>query len=286
VIYCESCLADRLHGTTPPIPPPPTSSGFVGSSTAGPSPYTAGPNPTAAGILAGLFPFGVGAVYTGQYAKGLAHLGIFVLLIVMESSDVPWYMHMFLGIGIAFFIVYQIADAVRTARALQTGQPAPDPFGLGQVFSTGKKVDTGKIPFGAVVLIGLGVLFLLQTTMDFSIGHLWPLILIGLGVWLGATRLGLIGAGYSPARIHPRTIMGPAVLITIGCLFLLEQTRGPGFGRTWPILLLVIGVIKLLGSSNGGWGEGQPPEPPAPPPSRTDVVEGEVQPPSSEVRNG
>ena len=39
---------------------------------------SSGPNPTVAGILAGFFPFGVGAVYCSQYAKGLAHLLIFV----------------------------------------------------------------------------------------------------------------------------------------------------------------------------------------------------------------
>ena len=275
VIYCESCLADRLHGTQPPTTPPPAA-GFASSTT---QPYTQGPNPTVAGILAGLFPFGVGAVYTGQYAKGLAHLGIFVLLIVMVSSNVPWYMHMFFGISIAFFIVYQIADAVRSARAIQTGQPTPDPFGLGQTFSLspGQKVDTSKIPIGAVILIGLGVLFLLSNVMEFDVGDFWPLILIGLGLWLGAGRLGL--TRNAPAAYNPRTLMGPAVLITLGSLFLLERMRGPGFGHTWPILLLVIGLIKLLGSHT------PPPMPPMPPGSGP--IQGEVQPPSSsEVNNG
>ena len=46
-----------------------------------------GPNPALAGILAGFFPIGVGAVYTGQYAKGLSHLVIMVLLILGVSSD-------------------------------------------------------------------------------------------------------------------------------------------------------------------------------------------------------
>ncbi len=67
------------------------------------------------------------------------------------------------GIGIAFFYVYQIIDAVRTAHALQAGQPAPDPMGLGQTFSMGEKFDSSKVPVGAVILIGLGVLFLLHT---------------------------------------------------------------------------------------------------------------------------
>jgi hypothetical protein len=40
--------------------------------------------------------------------------------------------------------------------------------------------------------------------------------------------------------------MGPAVVITVGILFLLEQTHtGFRFGQTWPIILVVIGVISL-----------------------------------------
>jgi hypothetical protein len=50
--------------------------------------------------------------------------------------------------------------------------------------------------------------------------------------------------------------MGPAILITIGLLFLLDQMRGDffSFSNTWPIILLVIGVIQLaaaLSSSEG-----------------------------------
>jgi hypothetical protein len=49
--------------------------------------------------------------------------------------------------------------------------------------------------------------------------------------------------------------MGPALLITIGVLFLIQQLHGGyGFGRTWPVILLVIGAIKLaeaVSSSEG-----------------------------------
>ena len=49
------------------------------------------------------------------------------------------------------------------------------------------------------------------------------------------------------ARCTCRALMGPAVLITIGVLFLLGQGRSDlgFFEKTWPILLLVIGAIKL-----------------------------------------
>jgi len=40
--------------------------------------------------------------------------------------------------------------------------------------------------------------------------------------------------------------MGPAVLITLGLLFLLANKPGYAFERTWPILLIVIGAIKVV----------------------------------------
>ena len=100
---------------------------------------SSGPNPTVAGILAGFFPFGVGAVYCGQYAKGLAHLLIFTGMIWGQATTDSPGVHVALGLGIAFFYVYQIIDAVRTARAVQTGQPIPDPFGLTEPSVPGTK---------------------------------------------------------------------------------------------------------------------------------------------------
>ena len=126
-----------MEGTGPPVPgfvpPVPPQTGYqqfmdqgLGVKVA-PGPAS-GPNPAVAGILAGFFPFGVGAVYTGQYSKGLAHLLIFVMLIFGVSHGGSW--DWLFGFGIAFFVVYQIIDAIRTAKAIQAGQPAPDPLGL------------------------------------------------------------------------------------------------------------------------------------------------------------
>ena len=52
------------------------------------------------------------------------------------------------------------------------------------------------------------------------------------------------------ARCTIRGLMGPAVIITVGVLFLLQQMQGGNydFGRTYPVILVVIGII-LLGSS-------------------------------------
>lgn len=275
VIYCENCLADRLAGVQPVTAQP--LSGVV--STAPPVVAGSGPNPTVAGILAGFFPFGVGAVYTGQYAKGLAHLLVFVGLIVGLDQGDP--IDTICGIAFAFFYVWQIIDAVRTAKALQAGLPAPDPLGLGQAFGGGEKVDTAKIPVAAVVLIGLGALFLLQTmgVFAFSVGRIAPVLCILLGVWLFAKRWGWIPSQrvYCQAD-RMRGLVGPVVLVTLGSLSLIEDMGGPRWHRTWPILLLAIGITKLLER------KGTLPPPPSMP--GTGASSGDVQPPVSEVHHG
>jgi hypothetical protein len=40
--------------------------------------------------------------------------------------------------------------------------------------------------------------------------------------------------------------MGPAVLITIGLLFLVSNMSDWPFHRTWPILLIVIGAVNVV----------------------------------------
>jgi hypothetical protein len=43
-----------------------------------------------------------------------------------------------------------------------------------------------------------------------------------------------------------RAISGPVILIAIGVLFALQQSTQYGFSRTWPVLLILLGVLKLL----------------------------------------
>lgn len=48
------------------------------------------------------------------------------------------------------------------------------------------------------------------------------------------------------ARCSTRGLMGPAVLITLGLLFLAANYTDWSFERTWPVLLIVIGLIKVV----------------------------------------
>lgn len=77
-----------------------------------------------------------------------------------------------------------------------------------------------------------------------------------------------------------RSLTGPAILITLGVLFLLSQLHGGyfDFGNTWPIILVVIGLLHLasafaardshIEAQTSTAAPGVPPSPPAsaPPP--------------------
>ncbi len=55
--------------------------------------------------------------------------------------------------------------------------------------------------------------------------------------------------GCTCERCRARGLMGPAILVTLGVLLLLGETRVVSFDYTWPVLLIVIGVIKILQSN-------------------------------------
>jgi hypothetical protein len=82
-----------------------------------------------------------------------------------------------------------------------------------------------------------------------------------------------------------RAIRGPVMMITVGALFALDSFTSLSFGRTWPILLVIAGLLSLGKSAYGKspssqgrvryqakWGPPQPPAtPPPPPPSASPV---------------
>jgi len=70
-------------------------------------------------------------------------------------------------------------------------------------------------------------------------------------------------------RCTIRGLMGPAVITTIGILFLLSEFRGGyfAFHHTFPVILIVIGAILLASSvaPMDGHISSDGPPPPAPP---------------------
>jgi TM2 domain-containing membrane protein YozV len=204
VIFCENCLAERLQAPEFREPAP------AGPRAVAVTPVRTSPSPGLAAVLAILFPFGIGQVYCGLYAKGLAHLLVFTFL-VWGASHAMFGMEVVFGLGIAFFYVYQIIDAYKSAQAIQMGRPAPDPFQLGSLFSGSSQQTMGaqptqppgpNLPVGAIVLIVLGTLFLLSNMGIFHfhwIGRFWPGVLVVLGIWLLMRRRAEVASAPTPS---------------------------------------------------------------------------------------
>jgi len=241
-IFCEPCWTAWQSMQQPFVPPP-----------------AGAPSPGLAAFL-GLIP-GVGAMYNGQFIKGLIHVVIFAVLVSAA------HVYGIFGLFIAGWVFYQVFEAYHTAKARRDGEPLPDPLGLNEVgnwFLAGGRAHPGpgagpmganqaagqpadqsagqgasqgqyqsayqgsyqgpyappvagftsqgvspippvppmppvppvhwrrREPIGAIILIALGLLFLLGQ-FDWFSGRMfelsWPVVLIGLGVWLVLRRM-------------------------------------------------------------------------------------------------
>jgi hypothetical protein len=134
-VYCEPCLVARLEGSgaSGATAGGPGSTGWTPVSGPAPggtvppgAPVANEPSPWLAAFL-GLIP-GVGAMYNGQYAKGVAHLVIFAVLdsLAHNVNDI-------FGLLVCGWIFYQVFDAYHTAKARRDGTPLPNPFGLNDI---------------------------------------------------------------------------------------------------------------------------------------------------------
>lgn len=46
--------------------------------------------------------------------------------------------------------------------------------------------------------------------------------------------------------LYAQAIRGPVMLITVGTLFAMHQAGVIHFSRTWPLIIIVIGLMKLV----------------------------------------
>ncbi len=178
---CEACRCES-QGTVYCAEhcPPPEATAPVQTSTA-----AADTSPGLAFLL-GLIP-GVGAVYNGQYAKGLIHVVIFGLLISIVSSSAARHLEPLFGLLIAIWYFYMPFEAYHTAKKRQQGIAVDEFSSLVPL-----QQRTGGFPAGPVFLIGLGVLFLLMNldVIRFAeVVRYWPVLLILLGVFMLIGRL-------------------------------------------------------------------------------------------------
>ena len=175
-VYCEEHVPVAAAASSPYTAPAPA---------AGPIP-DAGASPGLAFLL-GLIP-GVGAIYNGQYVKGLIHVIVLgVLISIVSTDEAAGGLEPLFGMMIAAWVFYMAFEAYHTAKKRQLGLPVDE-------FSSiiPRRGEAAKFPLAPVVLIAFGLLFLLNNLDILRFGQLlryWPIALIALGVYLLYERL-------------------------------------------------------------------------------------------------
>lgn len=180
VIYCSACLGLQQAAPVAPRAVP-----------RAPLPPDA-PSPGLAFVL-GLIP-GVGAIYNGQYAKGILHIVVFGLLISVGSSGAAGELQPLIVMFTFGWFFYMAFEAYHTARRRLMGELVDEFSGL---LRPGGR--PGAVPMGPLSLIALGVIFLLHTLGYWTLERIlrfWPVLMIVLGVYLLYARL----AGRSESR--------------------------------------------------------------------------------------
>jgi len=132
-------------------------------------------------FILGFIP-GVGAIYNGQYLKGLIHALIFGLLVTLISNSDHTGAQPLLGILMAAFIFYMPFEAYHTAKRRQSGQVIDEWSSI-----LPRHRHAGHVPLGPILLILIGVIYLLNSLelIDFqAISRFWPVILIVVGAYM------------------------------------------------------------------------------------------------------
>jgi TM2 domain-containing membrane protein YozV len=164
---------------------------------ANPYQQTATPANASPGLafLLGLIP-GVGAIYNGQYAKGLVHAAIVGLLLSLANATDGSSGQAFIIMVLVAFWCYMAFEAFHTAKKRQAGLPVDEFSSL-----ISPNVYTSRVPIGPLVLIGLGVLFLLDTLNLLAFRQLarfWPVLLIIAGLVMLFNRLSSLRSHQQP----------------------------------------------------------------------------------------
>jgi hypothetical protein len=160
-----------------------------------PSPYTSStpppmPNPDVSpglAFLLGLIP-GVGAIYNGQYGKGLIHVIIVGLMISVLENNAARGLEPLVGMMLAAFWAYMSFEAYHTAKKRRQGVAVDEFSSLIPV-----RTSSQRFPVAPIALIAIGIIFLLDNLDILDLRHAlryWPVLLIGLGAYMLYVRMG------------------------------------------------------------------------------------------------
>jgi uncharacterized membrane protein YfcA len=128
----------------------------------------------------------VGAIYNGQYAKGLVHAVIFGILVSLIDSRASRGLEPLFGMVLAVWIFYMAFEAYHTAKKRRNGEPVDEYSSLLQL-----QGRNDQVPVAGIALIILGILLLLHTLdlLSFEyVARFWPVLLIAAGAYLLYSR--------------------------------------------------------------------------------------------------
>jgi TM2 domain-containing membrane protein YozV len=243
-IFCEPCWMAWQTTQRPFVPPP---AGI--------------PSPGLAAFL-GLIP-GVGAMYNGQFIKGLVHVAIFAVLVSAA------HIYGMFGLFIAGWVFYQVFEAYHTAKARRDGEPLPDPLGLNDIgnwFVSGGRQHPGPgfvPPAPGPANVGQTgspqpppnqAPYQPQDPAANQAHYQAPYQGFYQAPYAPPT-MGFTSPGVPPVPPVPpvhwrrREPIGAIILIALGLLFLLGQFSwfsGRMFEFTWPVVLIGLGAWLIV----------------------------------------
>ncbi len=123
---------------------------------------------------------GVGAIYNGQYAKGLVHAVVFGILCSILDSN-PRGLEVVFAMILTAWMFYMAFEAYHTARLRRAGEPVDEYSSLIDLRSR------NHFPVAGIVLILLGIVLLLHTLNVLNLEYVaqyWPVLLIAAGAYL------------------------------------------------------------------------------------------------------
>jgi hypothetical protein len=186
-VFCAEHIPATAAAAPPPIQPMP------GSPYAGPIPgmppvppsYVHSDVSPPLALFLGMIP-GVGAIYNGQYAKGLVHAIVWGMLMSIANSNAARGMEPIFVMLVMAWWAYMIFEAYHTARKRRAGEFVDEYSSILNL-----RGNKGQVPIAGIALILLGVLLLLHTldVLDFErVARFWPVLLIVGGLYLLLNR--------------------------------------------------------------------------------------------------
>ena len=178
-MYCQE--HEPAAAAANPYTAPPAASPYAAPY----APTPGAPSPGLAFVL-GLIP-GVGAIYNGQYAKGVIHVILLGILISIVSSDSAHGFEPLFGMLIPLLFFYMAFEAYHTAAKRLRGEPVDE---FSSIFPVGR---AGRgFPIGPILLILWASCFFLKrwiSSVCTKLCRYWPVFLILLGCYMLYIRL-------------------------------------------------------------------------------------------------